>query len=111
MLLRKLKIVNERIEEIKKQKEENEKKYNTIGNLSLNTEEKQLNDFIVLLEERLGKRQTQSSSQDVQDLVAEGRKTVLEIWDLIKKGSQKGNKDNSDILLEVSSQKVNSIIF
>lgn len=105
MLLRKLKIVNERIDEIKKQKEENERKYNTIGNLSLNTEEKQLNDFIVLLEERLGKRQTQSSSQDVQDLVAEGRKTVLEIWDLIKKGSQKGNEDNSDILIEVSSAK------
>ena len=105
MLLRKLKIVNERIDEIKKQKEENERKYNTMGNLSLNTEEKQLNDFIVLLEERLGKRQTQSSSQDVQDLVAEGRKTVLEIWDLIKKGSQKGNEDNSDILIEVSSAK------
>ncbi len=105
MLLRKLKIVNERIDEIKKQKEENERKYNTIGNLSLNTEEKQLNDFIVLLEERLGKRQTQSSSQDVQDLVAEGRKAVLEIWDLIKKGSQKGNEDNSDILIEVSSAK------
>lgn len=105
MLERRLKLANERIEEIKKQKEENEKKYNTIGNLSLNTEEKQLNNFIALIQERLGKRQTQSSSQDVQDLVAEGRKTVLEIWNLIKKGSQKGNEDNSDILLEVSSAK------
>ena len=100
MLERRLKLANERIEEIKKQKEENEKKYNTIGNLSLNTEEKQLNNFIALIQERLGKRQTQSS-----DLVAEGRKTVLEIWNLIKKGSQKGNEDNSDILLEVSSAK------
>ena len=69
-------------------------------------------DFVALLEERLGKRQTQSSSQDVQDLVAEGRNTVLEIWNLIKKGSQKGNEDNSDILLEVSSArgKFNNIL-
>lgn len=112
MLERRLKLANERIEEIKKQKEENEKKYNTIGNLSLNTEEKQLNNFIALIQERLGKRQTQSSSQDVQDLVAEGRKTVLEIWNLIKKGSQKGNEDNSDILLGVSSArgKFNNIL-
>lgn len=112
MLERRLKLANERIEEIKKQKEENERKYNTIGNLSLNTEEKQLIDFVALLEERLGKRQTQSSSQDVQDLVAEGRNTVLEIWNLIKKGSQKGNEDNSDILLGVSSArgKFNNIL-